>query len=116
MDIVSKIVVAASSLMLASGCSYTMDEPLPATPDNPPSMTLGDSYLSDFYEVDGAITASADQLLRQEPLNERQSNPGVATNLRLLYSSTDGLGGEDRLAVSGVLFMPAGEAPEGGWP
>ncbi|WP_216822321.1 lipase family protein [Sphingorhabdus sp. EL138] len=110
-----KIVAIASSLLLA-GCS-TMDETASMVKaDNPPSnMTLGDSYLSDFYSYDGALAAPG-MLLRKEPLNEQQSNPGAGENVRLLYSSTDGLDGEALLPVSGVLFLPEGAAPAGGWP
>jgi len=79
-------------------------------------MTLGDSRLTDFYVFDGPVTAEPGTLLRQEYLGERQSNPGAAQNFRLLYSSTDGIDGEGTLAVSGVLFLPEGEPPAGGWP
>ena len=82
----------------------------------PARMTLGDSHLSDFYKVSGNVTAKPGTLLRKEALNGQQSNPGAAKNIRLLYSSTDGLDGKSRVAVSGVLFLPAGTVPEGGWP
>ncbi|MEO9470686.1 alpha/beta fold hydrolase [Parasphingorhabdus sp.] len=78
-------------------------------------MTLGDSYLSDFYRYDDPLEAPG-KLLRQERLNEKQSNPGAAHNFRLLYSSTDGIDGEDLLPVSGALFLPVGKAPSDGWP
>ena len=37
-------------------------------------------------------------------------------SFRVLYSSTEGLGGADRSVVSGALLLPQGEPPEGGWP
>jgi len=105
--------VAAASL---SGCAATLDESqIVTTVSIPANMTLGDSYLSDFYHFGGDI-AHPGKLLRQEPLDNHQSNPGAEKNIRLLYSSTDGLDGKDRVAVSGVLFLPEGTAPEGGWP
>ena len=79
------------------------------------NLTLGDVYLSDFYVYDGVLTRPG-KLLRQEPLNAEQSNPGAAQNIRLLYSSTDGIDGKDLVAVSGVLFLPEGSPPDGGWP
>ncbi|MEP2102202.1 MAG: lipase family protein [Parasphingorhabdus sp.] len=110
-----KIIALASSLLLA-GCS-TMAETRPAATaiSPPPNMTLGDSYLSDFYSYEVALAAPG-ALLKKEPLNAQQSNPGAAKNIRLLYSSTDGLDSEAVLPVSGVLFLPEGTAPAGGWP
>ena len=84
-----------------------------ATPDD--RFTLGDSFLSDFYVYNGEIEKPG-LLLKTEALEERQSNPGASQNIRLLYTSTDGLDGKDLLPVSGVLFMPEGVPPEGGWP
>ena len=81
----------------------------------PAHMTLGDSHLSDFYTFGGALSQPG-KLLRQEALNQQQSNPGAGKNIRLLYSSTDGIDGKDMIAVSGVLFLPKGNAPAGGWP
>jgi pimeloyl-ACP methyl ester carboxylesterase len=78
--------------------------------------TLGDGGISSFYQFDGEIPAGPGTLLRQEPLQAHQSVPGAAENLRLLYTSTDGLDGETPVIVSGALFLPAGTPPEGGWP
>ncbi|MBA5745491.1 alpha/beta hydrolase, partial [Escherichia coli] len=36
--------------------------------------------------------------------------------LRILYASTDGVGGHTPIAVSGALFVPRGTPPAGGWP
>jgi len=40
----------------------------------------------------------------------------AGSNLRLLYTSTDGIRNDRIVAVSGVLYMPKGEPPPGGWP
>lgn len=80
-----------------------------------PHMTLGDSYLSDFYRHHDLLKAPGN-LLRKELLNEQQSNPGAVQNFRLLYSSTDGVEGEELVPVSGALFLPEGTPPSGGWP
>lgn len=77
---------------------------------------LGDSYLSDFYVFDGEAAGERGKLLRQEPLGQKQSLDQAAVNLRLLYSATDGLTGGGTVPVSGVLFLPKGTPPEGGWP
>ena len=111
----TKIATITAALAL-SACSTTMDSDAPASAAAEPSrMTLGDSYLSGFYDYDGNLTQPG-KLLRQEPLTAAQSNPGAAQNIRLLYSSTDGVDGEEILPVSGVLFLPKGTAPAGGWP
>ena len=80
------------------------------------SATLGDGGTSDFYRYGAALPDVPGVLLRQEPLSDRQAIDAAATNLRLLYSSTDGLTGSGAVAVSGVLYLPQGDAPQGGWP
>ena len=83
----------------------------------PLSRTIrGDGGVSDFYSYDETLPAKPGVLLRQEPLTAEQSVPGAAQNIRLLYSSTDGIDGSTRIPVSGSLFLPKGDAPEGGWP
>ena len=83
----------------------------------PLSRTIrGDGGVSDFYSYDKELPVKPGVLLRQEPLNAKQSVPGAAQNIRLLYTSTDGIDGKTPIPVSGSLFLPEGEAPEGGWP
>lgn len=100
--------------VLAGACAA------PATDARPPlrhdPATLGDGGVSPFYRYDSALPQAPGRLLRQEPLAAHQRVPGAATNLRLLYSSTDGIGGTSRIAVSGALFLPPGTPPAGGWP
>jgi len=78
--------------------------------------SVGDSYLSDFYFFDGSPPDEPGKLLRQEPLDQKQTLEHAADNLRLLYSSTNGLTGTGTVIASGVLFLPRGDAPTGGWP
>ena len=40
----------------------------------------------------------------------------AARQVRLLYTSTDGVRGKGIIAVSGALFLPRGTPPVGGWP
>lgn len=89
----------------------------PAIQSGPLSRTIrGDVDLSDFYSYAGALPKSAGRLIQQQQLGDHQQVPGAAENIRLLYSSTDGIDGETPIAVSGSLFLPQGTAPEGGWP
>lgn len=78
--------------------------------------TLGDGGVSPFYRYDGELPDQPGVLLRQESLEPHQFIPGAQRNIRLLYTSTDGLDGKTRIAVSGGLFLPPGSPPAGGWP
>ena len=100
----------SSSLEIASFKS-------PAIQSGPLSRIIrGDVDLSDFYSYAGALPKSVGRLIQQQRLGDHQQVPGAAENIRLLYSSTDGIDGETPIAVSGSLFLPQGTAPEGGWP
>ena len=103
--------LAMGSLALTSCATYSAPEPKPYD-----RFTVGDSYLSGFYVFDEAVPNEPGKLLRREQLSEKQQLAQAGTNIRLLYSSTNGLTGEGTLPVSGVLFLPKGEVPEGGWP
>lgn len=82
-----------------------------------PAVALGDGGLSGFYRISpDEIPKQAGLLLREEPLEAHQSVPGAAKNIRLLYTSTNGLDGETIVPVSGSVFLPKGKVPEGGWP
>lgn len=76
----------------------------------------GDGGVSDFYAGPQTLPQQPGRMLVTEPLSAEQSLSGAAQNIRILYTSTDGLTGEAPIAVSGALFVPPGDAPEGGWP
>jgi pimeloyl-ACP methyl ester carboxylesterase len=122
-----KAIAALCGLIAMSGCMSASDGPVGSQPSQaaPPApsvydpMTLGDRTLSPFYDYSAAMPDLPDrpgQLLRQEPLEQKQSLENAGANLRLLYTATDGLEDRGILPVSGVLYLPKGEAPEGGWP
>ncbi|WP_241263134.1 lipase family protein [Parahaliea mediterranea] len=77
---------------------------------------LGDSDIGEFYRFDGASSKAPGLLLRQEPLEQHQSLARASQNIRLLYTSTEGLFARETVAVSGALYLPRGEPPEAGWP
>lgn len=97
------------SVALLGGCVSVAN-------DAEKSIPRGDSVLSDFYVVPKTLPASPGVLIRHEPLDANLAIKGAAQSIRILYSSTDGLSGQDRIAVSGTLYMPLGTAPDGGWP
>ncbi|MFN3211741.1 MAG: lipase family protein [Henriciella sp.] len=109
----TRILFACFLGFLAAGCAMSLG-PRDAA-DLDPRFTLGDGGVSDFYTFSDEIPAPG-QLLRQETLNAEQRVPNAAKAIRLLYSSSDGLAGTGALVVSGALFFPEGEPPEGGWP
>lgn len=88
----------------------------PATTGPMSRIIRGDGGVSNFYTYNKKLPAKAGVLLRQEPLAAKQSVLGAAQNIRLLYSSIDGIDGSTPIPVSGSLFLPEGTAPEGGWP
>ncbi|MEM9725622.1 MAG: lipase family protein, partial [Pseudomonadota bacterium] len=59
---------------------------------------------------------AAGVLIRTEALEGDAVLKSAAENILLLYSSTDGMDGRTINAVSGALYLPEGQAPEGGWP
>ncbi|MBV8702405.1 MAG: alpha/beta hydrolase, partial [Acetobacteraceae bacterium] len=55
-------------------------------------------------------------MLRQEPLDSELGLVNAGQQLRILYSSTNGIDGTTPVAVSGAVFLPEGRPPAGGWP
>ena len=67
--------------------------------------------IADFYRVPDPLPPGAPgDLIRTMPIDA----PAGEVGLRIMYHSTDA-DGDDR-AVTGVVFHPTTEAPEGGWP
>jgi len=75
-----------------------------------------DGRVSEFYTWTEAVPEVQGEILRKEPLPEELSLPGAARAERILYSSTDGIDGRTPIVVSGVVFYPQANMPEGGWP
>ncbi len=55
-------------------------------------------------------------LLSQRAVEADGLIPGAASGANFTYSSTNGLDGESAITVTGAIYLPEGEAPEGGWP
>lgn len=81
-----------------------------------PDPSQGDGRVSAFYTWEKDIPKQPGKLLRSEPLPAEIGLTGAARQLRILYTSTDGLDGKTTNTVSGALFIPKGTAPAGGWP
>ena len=105
--------VAVGATAIAGGTAVAAaTTPAPVT-----GPSVGDGGVSAFYVWQDALPAAPGSMLREESLSPPQSQPAAAENLRILYTSTDGVGRHDRLvAVSGALYLPNGAMPKGGWP
>lgn len=69
---------------------------------------------SDFYQWNGKLPDKAGVLLREQTLESNLVLDNAAEGSRILYSSVGYSG--DIVPVSGMVFLPKGKAPEGGWP
>lgn len=75
-------------------------------------MTIASPFApaNDFYEWTADLTDYGNgQLLRSEPLTDAELIPVASRGWRMLYVSTGHDGG--KVAVSGLVFLPAGGAP-----
>ncbi|NVZ84910.1 alpha/beta fold hydrolase [Pseudomonas yamanorum] len=77
---------------------------------------VGDGGVPAFYTWADKMPASPGQMLRSEPLTAAQSLAEAGQNIRILYTSTDGIDPRKHVVVSGALFLPKGTPPSGGWP
>jgi pimeloyl-ACP methyl ester carboxylesterase len=77
-------------------------------------LLTGDGGTPPFYTWRGTLTGEPGTLLRQEAGLEDLANAG--RSVRILYVSTDGIGGKAKVPVSGALYLPKGNAPKDGWP
>lgn len=75
----------------------------------------GDGGMPDFYSWNKNIPVHPGVMLRTASLPRALSVPHVAKAYRILYSSTGWPDGKP-VVISGVLFIPAGKVPKGGWP
>ena len=62
----------------------------------PTGPSVGDGGVTSFYVWNAALPKQPCEMLRQEPLPESQRQPAAAQSLRILYSSTDGIGNQAR--------------------
>jgi len=87
-----------------------------ATMAPPSDPSQGDGGVSSFYIWEKVIPDTPGKLLRTEPLPETSGLPDAEKQMRILYTSTDGVDGHTPVVVSGSLFVPRGTPPKNGWP
>jgi pimeloyl-ACP methyl ester carboxylesterase len=87
-----------------------------ATPQPGLDRFFGDGGTSDFYRWQGPALRKPGVMLRQEPVGEGFYADNASLAHRILYSSTDGRFGRGVVEASGLLYLPKGSVPKGGWP
>ncbi|MGH8447222.1 MAG: lipase family protein [Solimonas sp.] len=81
-----------------------------------PDARIGDGGVSALYRWTAAVPSQPGLMLRREAAPQEQVLARAASATRMLYSSTDGIDGKTPIVVSGVIYLPKGEPPAGGWP
>jgi Secretory lipase len=107
---------APASGATAIAFAATASAPVAPAPAAVTGPSVGDGGVSAFYVWQDALPATPGSMLREEPLSPTQSQPAAAENLRILYTSSAGVGHDRVVAVSGALYLPNGAMPKGGWP
>lgn len=98
----------ALPFLLVAGCKSSADVPIDA-----PVLSVA---TPDFYAAPTKLPDLPGVMIRQAAQPDGLMMRGASEGIRILYSSTDGLSGAGRTAVSGAVYLPEGDAPEGGWP
>ena len=76
----------------------------------------GDGRVPSFYTWPDSIPETPGTMLRSEPLEPGLGLISAGRQIRLLYSSTDGVDGRTPIVVSAAYYEPKGEPPANGWP
>lgn len=82
----------------------------------PTGPTAGDMDLSPFYRWAAAFPAKPGAMLREEAVASQPEMTSAKEAFRILYASSDARWHSGRIPVSGMLYLPDGAAPKGGWP
>ncbi|MCH5512091.1 lipase family protein [Pseudomonas syringae] len=107
----SSTALVALLIALLTGCSGA-----PGTSAKTVGATQpGEGGVPAFYAWTAKVPSTPGRMLRAEPLTPIQSLDNAGQNVRILYTSTDGLNNQP-VVVSGALFTPKGTPPKGGWP
>lgn len=113
-----KVAVSALALVLAGCGGGISNDDATSGPVPVVNAAVGDGGVPSFYVWTSRVPGTPGRLLRQEALDENLTldNSNASKNVRMLYTSTDGVDGKTPIAVSGAVYFPKGIAPSGGWP
>jgi hypothetical protein len=100
----------AASLLASCATWQGSQQTLPLGP------SVGDQALSPFYRWPGPMPSQPGVMLRTEPMPAQAEIPAASAADRILYTSTDARWRSGIVPVSGTLYLPRGQAPQGGWP
>jgi hypothetical protein len=100
-----------SAALLACAASFALCQTPPSVTRSHPPRTLP---LTRFYDAPSPLPpGKPGELIRSEPFDEYDL-PYEVSAVRILYHSRSAAG--DDVAVSGVVLIPDGKPPKGGWP
>lgn len=112
----TKIILLASAILFAPiTTSLGILAPSIAA-ELPTGPEWGDMDLSPFYRWGDSIPKAPGALLREEPLPLQREMTAAVEATRILYTSIDQRWQSGNVPVSGTLFLPVGQPPQGGWP
>ncbi|MBV9725401.1 MAG: hypothetical protein JO299_09520, partial [Gammaproteobacteria bacterium] len=108
-------ILAVSSFVSLESTALAADEPgLPHSLAEAIKMEQADALpRTGFFDTPSLAGSKPGALLRQEPF-AGYAVPAGARAIRILYHSLNADGGD--VATSGVVLIPGGQTPAGGWP
>lgn len=117
--ILKRCMIILGVLALAAGALIlwiALNIHVPAELEKSSAPPRGDTILSEFYAPPSTLPDNPGVLIRQEVLEGSSTLAKAGENVRIMYSSSEGLSGKGMEAISGALYLPEGEPPAGGWP
>jgi len=109
----SALALGATLALVALGAAHAQE--MPKTLAEAAAMEQADRLpITDFYSTPSSLTATKPGDLLRKAAFAGYSLPKGATAVRILYHSLDATGQD--VATSGVVLIPAGTPPSGGWP
>lgn len=111
----SAVIVTLASCIAVSNPSTNHESNGPVSLTN---AAVGDGGVPSFYVWTNPVPDKPGTVLRLQALEEHLAlqNSDPAKDLRILYTSTDGVDGKTPVTVSGAIYLPIGNPPSGGWP
>lgn len=107
---------AIETLLGLAMVAAPMVAPIAARGEGAPDPWSGDGGVDGFYRWQAALPGRPGVLLRRETAPAQDRLAGAGQGWRILYTSTDFRDSSRRVTVSGLVYVPAGKAPRGGWP
>jgi hypothetical protein len=106
-------ILALTLAAIVGGCATSSTPGHRSLPTGP---LAGDRVLSPFYAVPASLPHRPGVMLREEPITAQAEITASAAQQRILYTSTDARWNSGVIPVSGILYLPKGLPPAGGWP